>query len=160
MMGTADLMRIFPIVQEARRLEKKYNWGYEFHWDQGTFETAIVFKENGTWERPTFIQSWAEVRAKNLDLFCPDIIDFQKKIIIEFEEESLPMKGPKIRKKGHWEESKRDSRRDKFYKKGKFSVLKIWESEYQSADNEWGRKLDSFLVGCFTRRIKPGEMIS
>ena len=61
------------------------------------------------------------------------------------------MKGPKIKKKGHWEESKRDSRRDEFYRLAGFRVLKIWEHELK--EETWQAKLKDFLQNCYTERI-------
>jgi len=49
----------------------------------------------------------------------------------------------KLGKKGHVEESKRDSNRDMLYRIAGFKILKIWESELKS--NTYKDKLCQFL---------------
>lgn len=79
-------------------------------------------------------------------IFVPDIMDYQNKIIIEFEEECKPNKGGK-RRKGHCDLNNRDVRRDWAYTQAKFSLLKIWES-----DRDWKEKLKIFLIKCYAER--------
>ena len=113
--------------------------------DSGTFDTAIIISGT-TWRLTKAEESWNNLQPGE-ELFVPDILEVKHKIIIEYEEESKAMKGPKIRKKGHWEESRRDSRRDYHYAAAGFLVLKIWESEYK--DGTWKEKLKSFLTTIF-----------
>jgi len=155
-LGCQDIARINPIYRMCVELEEKYNWGFQFREDSGGLENAIEFTE-------TFFNNEIKVipyhppLAKNWDdaenIRVPDILDFHNRIIIEIEEESKPMKGPKIRKKGHWEESRRDLKRDWFYKKGKFRVCKIWESELKDM-KKVEQKLWQFLCYSFTHKIQ------
>lgn len=73
-------------------------------------------------------------------------MDYQNKIIIEFEEEAKPNKGAK-RRKGHFEGNKRDVRRDWYYTIAKFEVLKIWQS-----NKNWKEDLKQFLIKTYAKR--------
>jgi len=122
-------MVLYKIVNECRRLENEFRWGYQFKWDQGDFETKIEDPETG-------------------DFFCPDVVDVHNKIIIEHEEEAKANTGYHKAKKhrGHTDYTNtRDRKRDAFYKKLGFEVLKIWES-----DKQWKTKLKQFLVNHYT----------
>lgn len=81
---------------------------------------------------------------------APDVMDFHNRIIIEYEEESKPQRGPKIIKKGHWSECKHDEDRDRKYKAVEFRLCKIWESEYKKGT--WINKLFHFLADCYCKR--------
>ena len=82
---------------------------------------------------------------------APDIMDFENRIIIEYEEESRPGKRMgKIGKKGHWADSKRDTQRDTNYRRAGFRVCKIWESEMKKGP--WNLKLFHFLADCYCKR--------
>ena len=104
--------------------------------DSGTYETAIEFWAMG-YHHPPRSKSWKELKKQGNEIKCPDIMDFENRIIIEFEEE------PKPGKKGHTEESDKDERRDMLYRIAGFRVLKIWESEY--INNSYNTKLYQFL---------------
>ena len=56
---------------------------------------------------------------------------------------SLRKRGGNLGKKGHVEESKRDSNRDMLYRIAGFKVLKIWESELEST--KYNSKVCQFL---------------
>lgn len=153
-MGEVDIVVLNEIYRKCIELEKEHNWGFQFKEDSGSFETMIQFIENVNTDgnvtlaahHPPKAANWDEMKICN----APDILDFNNKIIIEFEEESLPQKGPKIRRKGHWAESKRDTNRDQNYNKAGFRVCKIWQNELKKGD--WPLKLFYFLADCFTNR--------
>lgn len=142
-MGEVDIATLNRIYRACLDFSKdqKCKWKE----DSGDYETAIIV--NGkSWRVADPKENWDNL-AEGDNLFVPDIMEINYKIIIEYEEESKPMKGPKIRKKGHWEESRRDSRRDYHYAAAGFLVLKIWESEYKNGT--WKKKLKSFLTTIF-----------
>lgn len=143
-MGIVDIVILNEIYQECNRLEKIWKWGFEFKQDSGSYETAILIHDNGEIHSPNTICKYEKDEYK---IFVPDIMDLENKMIIEYEEEAKPMKGPKIRKRGHWDESKRDTRRDESYHKAGFRLCKIWESSFK--DNSWKTKLFQFLSNCY-----------
>ena len=102
--------------------------------------TRILIDEFGIWKKAPFLtrQESEDYRSRGFRQFVPDLVDFDKKLIIEYQEEPKPCKGPKIIKKGHTEFSDRD--KDIFYKLAKFKVLKLWEN---SIDNK--RQLEIFM---------------
>jgi len=118
--GGRDIDRLYAVYQRTIEAERALNLGFSFKWDLGTFETAIIIEESGTWRKPAPSENWEFIKP-NEALFCPDLIDYASKAIIEFEEMPTP------RKKGHTEESARDTRRDSAYHSAGFDVLKIWE---------------------------------
>lgn len=140
-MGHRDLDSLFPIVQEARRISEEYNLGFSFRWDQGDYETRIDISDLGT----CFIGN-GKLPLIGFEMFCPDILDFHNKIIIEYEEEAKPNKGAK-RRKGHFEGNNRDLRRDWAYTRARFDYLKIWES-----DKNWKDTLKQFLIKTYAKR--------
>lgn len=156
-MGEVDIAVLHPIYRKCVDLEKENNWNFRFKEDSGDYETMLEFFDVGlkveefqVFHPPKTI-NW-EVWNKNLSIpICPDIMDFNNKIVIEVEEESTPGKSSgKLGKKGHWAESKRDTRRDNCYKKTKFRFCKIWQSEIKNG--VWEIKLFYFLADCYTKR--------
>lgn len=152
-MGEVDLAVLHPIYRECVDLNKDHGWDFKFKVDSGDFETMIQFFEgdipNGplAFAHPPIAKDWDEMDICN----APDILDFEHKIIIEFEEESRPGKrGGKMGKKGHWADSKRDAARDDHYKRAGFRFCKIWESEYNKGP--WNLKLFHFLADCYCKR--------
>ncbi len=140
-MGQIDLDKLFNIYYEALFIAKKFNLPYRFKVDEGTYETAIEFI-NDTAHHPPISQTW----QKKPIIFCPDLLDYPHKIIIEYEEEVGDTKlGARLAKKGHNREgdfnSKRDELRNKYYALGGFTVLRIWES-----DETWRSKLKDFML--------------
>lgn len=154
-LGISDIMRIHPVYRLCVDLEKKHNWGFQFKEDSGGMENAIEFFET-LYEKEIRVIPYHPPLAKNWNdaenIRVPDILDFHNRIIIEIEEESKPNKGPKIRKKGHWEESRRDQKRDWYYIKAKFRIFKVWESQMKDMD-QVKNDLWKFLSDCFTKRI-------
>ena len=135
-MGESDIAILMDINEEIKKLKTKYS----FKVDHGKFETAIEFWAMGYYHPPK-AKNW----DSNPEIKCPDLLDYENKLIIEYEEEPKPgKKGGKLGKKGHTEESKSDSDRDQLYRIAGFKLLKIWESEYK--DNTYVKKLASFLT--------------
>lgn len=94
---------------------------------------------------PPKSKSWKECKAKGNEIKCPDLLDYEHKLIIEFEEEPKPGKrGGKLGKKGHVEESDKDEHRDQLYRIAGFKLLKIWENDYKNGN--WKKQLKSFLT--------------
>ncbi len=83
-------------------------------------------------------------------------MDFENKIIIEYEESTGPRRsGARIARKGHGYPgdliNKRDSIRDEYYQAVGFRVCKIWENpEFKM--NTWKKKLFHFLADCYCKR--------
>lgn len=116
--------------------------GFNFKIDNGLKETAILILDNGSCLSGAC--GFTAAMIKDGSLFVPDMLDFNKKIIIEYEEESKPHRGVKIVKRGHFEESKRDTNRDYYYNLANFKLCKIWESLNKE---DWQKKIDDFLNG-------------
>ena len=139
-LGQVDIEILMDINEEIKKLHTNYS----FKVDSGTWETAIEFTAIG-YHHPPKSQSWEEVKEQENEIKCPDLLDYSNKLIIEFEEEPKPgKKGGKLGKKGHTEESERDSHRDQLYRISGFRILKIWETEYK--DNTYIEKLKEFLT--------------
>ena len=83
-LGEVDIWVLNKIYQKCNKLEKEFNWGFEFDEDSGDFETAIEIDEKTKKARRPTVTTWGEIE----NLFVPDIMDFHNKIIIEYEEES------------------------------------------------------------------------
>jgi len=144
-MGEADIENLHKIYCECVHYCKQNKLPYQFKVDSGSWETAIEFTAIG-YHHPPKSKSWEESKQQGNEIKCPDILDFEHRLIIEFEEEPKPgKKMGKLGKKGHVEESKRDEHRDQLYRIAGFKLLKIWESEYKS--EEWTKKLHTFLKG-------------
>jgi len=138
-MGESDIAELMAINEVIKALKTKFT----FKVDHGTYETAIEFWSIGYYHPPKS-KSWEELKGKGNEIICPDLLDYPNKLIIEYEEEPLPGKSTgKLGKKGHTEESDKDSHRDQLYRIAGFSLLKIWESEYNN--NSYKEKLKKFL---------------
>lgn len=139
-MGETDIEKLFDIYYEALLIAKKYDLPYRFKIDEGTYETAIEFIDEKTFHPPISL-TWSTKPV----IFCPDLLDYHHKIIIEYEEEVGELqKGAKLATKGHNREgdidNKRDEKRNQYYNQAGFSVLRIWKS-----DDLWRDKLKTFL---------------
>ena len=146
-MGNIDIDNLFKIYYEINSINEKHHLKYSFKIDKGNFETAIEFWEIG-YHHPPKSKDWDESKKCGTTILCPDLLDYQHKIIIEYEEEPKPGKrGGKLGKKGHTEESSRDTNRDLYYRLGGFRLYKIWES-----DKDWKSNLEKFLLGL--RRVQ------
>lgn len=140
-MGEVDIENLFRIYDVANSIIKKHRLLISFTIDHGTYETAIEFVGNRFFH-PPISKNW----DSHPNIFCPDLLDWHNKIIIEYEEEvGQRRRGSFLAKKGHHREgdldNKRDIRRGKFYKQAGFHILRIWESE-----KYWREKLEKFLV--------------
>jgi len=143
-LGESDIEELMVIVSYANEISKKHNLGYNFVVDEGRYETAIEFIDNKSYH-PPLSENWDNDPV----IFCPDILDYGHKVIIEYEEENGPRKpGAKLAKKGHGDkgdiETKRDSRRNEYYKLGGFKLLRIWQDDFKT--NVWTLQLSEFLI--------------
>lgn len=141
-MGEADIESLFRVYKQVNEIIKNNELQLSFKIDHGTYETAIEFVGEKSFH-PPISENW----DSQPDIFCPDLLDWHNKIIIEYEEEVGERRsGAFLAKKGHHREgdmdNKRDTRREKFYKHRGFHLLRIWES-----DESWREKLEKFLVG-------------
>lgn len=133
-----ELHKIYEYVKLVCR-EKKLN--YNFRVDDGNYETRIDINLNGHCSIGN-----GKLPLIGYEMFCPDLMDFVHKKIIEYEEEAGANTGYLHAKKnkGHTEYTNtRDSRRDLYYSVIKFDVLKIWEHELK--DGSWKEKVEVFL---------------
>jgi hypothetical protein len=139
--GEVDIENLFRVYDAANSIIKKHSLLISFKIDHGTYETAIEFIGSKPYH-PPLSESWEQ----NPIIFCPDLLDYYNKIIIEYEEEVGKRRaGAKLAKKGHHREgdmdTKRDIRRTRYYRDGGFRVLRIYE-----ADVMWQKKLVEFLI--------------
>lgn len=128
-MGESDIENLHKIYRICVDYAKLIDKGHKFRVDLGSFETALEFTQYKV-HHPPISKSW----SNNPVIIVPDIMDFNKKLIIEYEEESGNRRtGAHLAKKGHGHEgdlsTKRDVRRDGLYEKHGFKLLKIWESD-------------------------------
>lgn len=142
-MGEVDLSMLMVIYKYVTEFSNDNSIPYKFVVDQGKFETAIEFMSYSKHCHPPISSNWTAVKKNGYAIYCPDLLDYNNQIILEYEEEAKPQKGPKIRKKGHFEESAHDEARDTFYKEGGFRVFKIWQT-----DENWRFKLEQFIMYC------------
>ena len=140
-MGLVDIESLFRIYEQVKKITKQHNLDFSFKIDHGTYETAIEFVGKKSFHSP-ISKNW----NTNPDIFCPDLLDYHNKIIIEYEEGiGEPSTGAKPARKGHSREgdidSKRDERRNNFYEQAGFRLIRIWES-----DKAWQKKLERSLL--------------
>ena len=144
-MGEVDYENLHKIYRKCIDFCKENDLPYSFKVDNGDFETAIEFYyDDEKWQtyHPPVSKDWSTHPV----IFCPDILDYTHKIIVEWEEEHGNRKnGAKLAKKGHSHQgdfdTKRDTRRTEYYNWGNFRVLRLWES-----DMDWESKLGEFLL--------------
>ncbi len=141
-MGEIDIGDLHKIYRKCVDYCLQENLPYKFKIDSGNYETAIEFTAIG-YHHPPKSKSWEESKKEGNEIKCPDLLDFDNRIIIELEEEPKPGKrGGKLGKKGHTAESDKDEHRDQLYRIAGFKLLKFWESDLKN--NNWA-KLYSFL---------------
>ena len=119
------------------------NLKFQFKEDSGSMETALVFDGYGNAVKPDLGKTWADY--KNQKILVPDILDYNNKIIIEYDE-TWKKQGKKTLK-GH-DPDGLDTRtfdRDFYYSHAKFRVLKVFDYE---TDDVWKRKVFKFLINC------------
>jgi len=143
-MGISDSTILHKICTKANKFSKDHDLPYHFKTDNGSFETAIEFWAMG-YHHPPKSKSWEESKDNGTEIKCPDLLDYEHKLIIEYEEEPKPGKrGGKLGKKGHTAESDKDSHRDQLYRIAGFKLFKIWQSTYENEN--WQEKLLEFLL--------------
>ncbi|GAF69781.1 unnamed protein product [marine sediment metagenome] len=140
-MGEIDIENLFRIYDQANTIIKKHNLLYHFIIDHGSYETAIEFVGNSAFH-PPLSKNW----DTNPKIFCPDLLDYHNKVIIEYEEEiGSPRRGARLAKKGHAREgdidNSHDQTRNQYYKMCGFRLLRIWDS-----DENWENRLEEFLL--------------
>lgn len=140
-MGEIDIEPLMKIYRECVAICKEHQLPFIFQVDHGTYETAIEFIGSKSYH-PPISENWNQ----NPEIFCPDLLDYYNKIIIEYEEEVGGRRpGAKLARKGHHREgdldTKRDFKRNLYYKDGAFRVLRIYES-----DKLWQKKITDFLM--------------
>ena len=141
-MGEKDLVSLHKIYEEAQAMSYSENLGFNFKVDDGQFETRIDIREDGSWNKGD-----GKLPLIGSKMLCPDLIDFNKKKIIEYEESAAANTGylKAKRNKGHSEvTNKKDTDRDLYYKIAGFDLLKIWDYELKD-DGLWIPKLFKFL---------------
>ena len=158
-LGLSDLVPLHDIYNECRRLEKEFNWGFQWKVDNGAYETAIEFYETIQFPfkleayHPPISKDWSTVRF----LKCPDILHWDDKgvkIAIEYEEEpKLSKLGPKKGKKGHSEFNSKDVERNTLYKLSGIYLFQVWQTHYE--DGSYKKKLKKFLTDVYCKRIDP-----
>ena len=153
-MGQQDIHNIHPIYRACIDFCKLSELPFTFKVDSGNYETGIVFNiETGSYRRRNSFETWQDITYPEV-MVCPDVLDFDHKIIIEFEEETGNRRsGDYLAKKGHGHEgdldNKRDTKRGEFYKD--FTVFRLWESTYKNKN--WKLELFEFLIRCSKRPI-------
>ena len=147
-MGEVDIETLISINEEIKSICKENHLPFTFKCDHGSYETAIEFWSMGYFHPPKS-NSWEEAKREQREIKCPDLLDYEHKLIVELEEEGGKKRtGAKLATKGHGPQgditNKRDTNRDYLYRIGGFKVFKIWESEYK--DGTWKAKLSNFLL--------------
>lgn len=140
-MGEKDIGILTEINKKIESFTKEHNLPFKFETDKGQYQTAIEYSAIG-YDHPPKSKSWKELKQKQNEIICPDLLDFEHKLVIEYEEEPKPGKRGKLGKKGHSEESNKDEHRDQLYRIAGFKLLKIWETDLKN--NNW-EKLYDFL---------------
>jgi len=140
-MGEIDIENLFRIYDQTNKIIKKHSLLYHFIIDHGSYETAIEFIGNKSFH-PPLSKNW----DSNPEIFCPDLLDYHNRIIIEYEEEiGEPRRGARLAKKGHSRigdvDNKHDISRNQHYEKCGFRLLRIWDS-----DENWISTLEKFLT--------------
>lgn len=148
-MGIKDADALHEIYEVAKLWCKKYKLPFHFEVDDGSFETAIEFWALGYHHPPTS-ENWEKSREAGNVIKCPDLLDIEHKLIIEYEEEGQKhLSGARLARKGHGPEgqmpNKRDEDRDYYYRIGGFKVLKFYEADLK--EGNWD-KLYDFLLDC------------
>jgi len=138
-----DFDILHKIYDEVQRLNKELGLKQIWKVDNGFFETRIDISENGEYDIGN-----GKLPDNGFEMFCPDLICFKNKLIIEYEEEAQPHSGYAGAKlnKGHFPEllNKRDTIRDDYYKRAGFTLLKVWEGDIRH------KLLDQYITNFIT----------
>ena len=151
-MGEQDVAKLMEIYKYLLDYCRENQYNYQFIVDLGKYETAIEFMQEGKDHcYPPLSQLWKDVVRDGHTVLVPDILDYDNRIIIEYEEETGKREhGAKLATKGHGHPgdlaNKRDSNKFKFYKNGKFRCFRLWES-----NQEWKKDLAKFITVCISQ---------
>lgn len=151
-MGIVDYPELHKVYRKCVDYCKKQKIPFNFKVDSGSWETAIEFTAIG-YHHPPRSKSWEEVEKQGNEIKCPDILEYNHKIIIEWEEEHGSQKsGARLAKKGHSHkgdiDTNRDVDRNMLYRIAGFRLLRLYES-----DKDWNKQLESFLTKCHNQNI-------
>ncbi len=145
-MGIKDADALHTIYEQCKKFCLEFDLPYHFTVDNGDYETAIQFHFDESWYilHPPVAKNW----DSNPTIICPDLLDFEHKKIIEYEEEGGKHRsGARLAQKGHAREgdldTTRDVRRTKYYTCGNFDVLRFYETDLKKQN--W-TKLRQFLL--------------
>lgn len=146
-MGIKDSQALHKIYEKIKEYCKENNLPYSFTVDDGDWETAIeiVIPEDPKEDTITFHPPWSKNWDTNPNIFCPDLMDFHHKKIVEYEEEGQKkLSGARLARKGHGPAgdipNKRDTRRGEYYDSAKFDVLRFYEKDLK--DENWDKLYD------------------
>lgn len=157
-MGEQDIGRLMEVYKYLVDFCKDHQYNYHFTVDEGNYETVIEFVpivHSQTFKlieyqtlHPPISCSWRELRSNDHFILVPDILDFDNKTIIEFEEETGNRRpGAKLAKKGHGHPgdlpTKRDKEKYELYDIAKFRYYRLWES-----NQNWKKDLGAFIHMC------------
>lgn len=145
-MGGKDIVALHKIYEKIKSYCRANDLSYHFKVDDGSFETAIEFWALGYYHPPKSENREASREAGN-EIKCPDLLDFEHKLILEYEEEGQKkLSGDRLARKGHGPEgdmpNKRDTDRDRLYRLGGFRLLRFYETDLK--EENW-KKLYDFL---------------
>ena len=79
-MGLVDIHSLFRIYEQIKKITKLNNLEFSFKVDHGTYETAIEFVGVLSFH-PPISENW----DSDPKIFCPDLLDWHNKIIVEYE---------------------------------------------------------------------------
>lgn len=151
-MGEVDIVKLNEIYSFCNQFCRLMGLPFSFSEDTGDMETAIAVNEAGHIRKPESAEGW----PTDAKVFCPDVLDYHNKIIIEFEETpGKPRHGAHLAKKGHDPDGldKRTSNRDLYYGIAKFRVHKIFDYEFANPLS-WKIKLADFLIKCWKNPVE------
>lgn len=141
-MGEIDIDILTKINKKIVAFVKENDLPFKFETDKGQYQTAIEFWAMG-YHHPPKSANWNYAKSQGNQIKCPDLLDYEHKLIIEYEEEPKPGKrGGKLGKKGHSDESDKDEHRDQLYRIAGFKLLKFWETDLK--EENWD-KIYNFL---------------
>jgi len=151
-MGEVDYDNLHMIYKKCLEYCKKYCLPFNFKIDAGRYETAIEFIELQNnqikFYHPPISQNWEESKKRNSVIKCPDLLDFNHKLIIELDEEGCKKRpGARLATKGHGREgdmsTNRDEDRGYYYRIGEFKLLRFYEADLKKGNWE---KIQNFLL--------------
>jgi len=143
-MGIQDLDKLIEIKKWIRQFEIIHNVDFDFIVDVDTQEgrTRILIDETGHTIRAKQLsqQEANSYKSKGYVMLVPDLMDWKRKLVIEYQEEPKKGRGAHYGKKGHTEFS--DENKDLYYQLGGLKQLKLWE---ETPRDQQQKELNSFL---------------